>query len=237
MANQQIYKQKELLCFKVICFSEIINQNNVQPLIQDFAFEIFSHILYPIIKSLQFLKDPNLLKWPINSDCEFHHLSWIGTAFPDLCLPFTARSKASLQVTFEGFRVLTTWILQLWVKSTTPNPAPVTQRPRSHDVIHPQVSAQLFPACPWPCMSLNQPYSTSMLQIKNNPSGKHSLVPKSRLDPPFYTLSVSFILFPLFVQLLYFPLKSQLLSFLCTRVLGQLEGKSKSFEPLYISGA
>lgn len=102
---------KELVCFKVICFSEIINQNNVQPLIQDFAFEISSHILYPIIKSLQFLKDPNLLKWPINSDCEFHHLIPGSVQhFPDLCLPFTARSKASLQATFEGFWIITTYL-------------------------------------------------------------------------------------------------------------------------------
>lgn len=183
----------------------------------------------------------------------FCALTWLNSTIsfldPDSIFPTSARlslprSKVLLQVTFEGFQIITTtWILQLWVKSTTPHPAPVTQRPRSHDVIHPHVSAQLSPACPWPCMSLDQPYSTSMLQIKNNPSGKHSLVPKSRLGSPFlYSFCILYCIpiiysTPLFSSKESMVPKRQLLSFLCTRVLRQLEGKSKSSVPLYISGA
>lgn len=183
----------------------------------------------------------------------FWALTWLNSTVsfldPDSISPTSARlslpglrccSKWPLKVSRLE---LLTWILQLSVKSTTPHPAPITQRPRNHDVIHPQVSAQLFPACPWPYMSLDQPYSTSMLQIKNNPSGKHSLVPKSRLGSPFlYSFCILYCIpiicsTPLFFSKESMVPKRQLLSFLCTRVLRQLEGKSKSFVPLYISGA
>lgn len=88
MASQQIISKR------VIVFQghSIINQNNVQPLVQDFAFEISSHILYPIIKSLQFLENPNLLKWLIYSGPSPDWIppshSWIRTAFPRPLLAF-----------------------------------------------------------------------------------------------------------------------------------------------------
>lgn len=86
------YKQKSYCVLRSFFFSEIINQNNVQPLIQDFAFEISSRVLYPIIIPLQFLEDPNLLKWPIYSvpspDWIPPPHSWIRTAFPRPLLAF-----------------------------------------------------------------------------------------------------------------------------------------------------
>lgn len=50
-------------------------------------------------------------------------------------------------------------------------------------------------AWPWPCLSLGQLYSTSMLQRRNESSGKLSLALKSQLSFPFiYSLSTLYFL-------------------------------------------
>lgn len=176
------------------------------------------------------------MKWPINSDCEFHHLIPGSVQhFPDLCLPFTARSKVTPGDLwrFPDYNYLPGFCSFGWSQLLQTLP----QSHRGLEVMtlftpksrHSCSLPVLGHACPW-----TNPTRFQCCKLKIIPLGKHSLVPKSRLGSPFlysfcnlYSISIIYST-PLFSSML--P-KGDYLVFFAQEFLGNLKGSQSRLYP------